>query len=114
MSGRGRLFDLRRGLFEGCPTALHSSAKRTSQSRKERTMAQQIVKVSVEVRSGAARFCVSVQAESIRKALGMVKARYPQGAIGVVFPIEPEDLFVDDLPTLAGMLGTERPKQLAA
>jgi hypothetical protein len=44
----------------------------------------------------------------------MVKARYPQGAIGVVFSIAPEDFFVDDLPTLAGMLGTERPKQLAA
>ena len=77
-------------------------------------MAQQMVKVSVEVRSGTARFRVSVQAESIRKALGTVTARYPQGEVGVHFPIEPEGFFVDDPPTLAGVLGTERPKQLAA
>jgi hypothetical protein len=77
-------------------------------------MAQQMVKVSVEVRSGTARFCVSVQAESIRKALGMVKARYPQGEVGVVFPIEPEGFFVDGSPTLVGVHGTELPKQLAA
>ena len=77
-------------------------------------MAQQMVKVSVEVRSGTARFRVSVQAESIRKALGMVKARYPSGEVGVLFPIELEGFFVDAPPTLAGRLGTERPKQLAA
>ena len=77
-------------------------------------MAQQMVKVSVEVRSGTARFRVSVQAESIRKALGMVGARYPSGEVGVVFPIEPEGFFVDDPPTLAGVLGREHPKQLAA
>jgi hypothetical protein len=83
-------------------------------SRKERAMAQQMVKVSIEVTSGAARFRVSVQAESIRKALGMVKVRYPQGEVGIVFPMEPEGFFVDAPPTLAGMRGTERPKQLAA
>ena len=77
-------------------------------------MSQQMVKASVEVRSGTAHFRVSVQAESIRKALGMVKARCPSGEVGVVFPIEPEGFFVDGPPTLEGMLGTERPKQLAA
>jgi hypothetical protein len=77
-------------------------------------MAQQMVKVSVEVRSGTARFRVSVQAESIRKALGMVKARYPSGEVGVVLPVEPKSFFVDAPPTLAGVLGTERLKQLAA
>ena len=77
-------------------------------------MVQQMVKVSVEVRSGTARFRVSVRAQSIRKALGMVGARYPSGEVGVVFPIEPEGFFVDGPPTLAAMLGTERPKQLAA
>jgi hypothetical protein len=77
-------------------------------------MSQQMVKVSVEVRSGTAHFRVSVQAESIRKALEVVGARYPSGEVGVVFPIEPEGFFVDGPPTLEGMLGTERPKQLAA
>jgi hypothetical protein len=73
-----------------------------------------MVKVSVQVKSGTARFRVSVQAQSISKALSMVGARCPGGEVGVVFPIEPEGFFVDDPPTLAGMLGTERPKQPAA
>jgi hypothetical protein len=77
-------------------------------------MAQQMVKVPLEVRSGTARFRVSVQAQSIRKALGMVGARYPQGEVGVLFPLEPEGFFVDGPATVAGVLGTERPKQLAA
>ena len=68
-------------------------------------MAQHMVKVSVEVRSSAARFRVSVQAESIRKALGMVKARYPQGEVGVHFPIEPEGFFVDAPPPWQGCSG---------
>jgi hypothetical protein len=83
-------------------------------NRQERAMAQQMVKVSVEVTNGTARFRVSVQAQSIRKALGMVKVRYPRGKVGVLFPIDPEAFFVDGPPTLAGMVGTERPKQLAA
>jgi hypothetical protein len=40
--------------------------------------------------------------------------RYPRGKVGVLFPIDPEAFFVDGPPTLAGMVGTERPKQLAA
>ena len=51
---------------------------------------QKMVKVSVEVRSGTARFGVGVQARSTRKALSMVGGRYPQGEVRVVFPIEPE------------------------
>jgi hypothetical protein len=77
-------------------------------------MPQQMVKVTVQVRSGTAHFRVSVQAESIRKALEVVGARYPSGEVGVVFPIEPEGFFGDGPPTLEGMLGTEHPKQLAA
>jgi hypothetical protein len=77
-------------------------------------MAQQMVKVPLEVRSGTARFRVSVQAQSIRKALDVVGARYPQGEVAVLFPLEPEGFFVDGPATVAGVLGTERPKQLAA
>ena len=47
---------------------------------------EKIVRVSVEVRSGTARFRVGVQAENIRKALGMVSGRYPRGVVRVVFP----------------------------
>ena len=55
---------------------------------------QQMVRISVEVRSGTARFRVGVQAQSIRKALGVVGGRYPHGMVEVAFPIEPEGFFV--------------------
>jgi hypothetical protein len=81
--------------------------------RKERTMGQRIVKLSVEVRSGTARFRVGVQAESIRRALCVVGARYPASEVAVVFPIEPEGFFLKG-PALAGVVETEHPKELAA
>lgn len=34
-------------------------------------------KVSIEVRSGAARFRVAVRSESLRRALSLVEERYP-------------------------------------
>ena len=57
---------------------------------------KQMVRISVEVRSGTARFRVGVQAKSVRKALGMVGGRYPQGVVRVAFPVEPEGFFVDE------------------
>ena len=36
-----------------------------------------MAKVSVEVRNGAARFWVGVQAKSIRRALGVVESEIP-------------------------------------
>ena len=82
--------------------------------RKERTMGERTVKVSVEVRSGAARFRVCVQARSIRGALGLVGARYPQGEVGVIFPIEPDVFFVDGPAALAGTVEMEHQKRVAA
>jgi len=81
--------------------------------RKERAMGHRMVKVSVEVRSGAARFRVSVQARSIRSVLGLGGARYQHGDVGVIFPVDPEGFFVEG-PADAGIAETVRPKQLAA
>jgi hypothetical protein len=47
-----------------------------------------MVKVSIEVRSGAARFRVAVQARSIRRAISIVGNRYPDREIGARFPID--------------------------
>jgi hypothetical protein len=69
---------------------------------------QKIVRVSVEVRSGMARFRVGVQAESIRKALSMVGGRYSQGEVRVLFPIEPEGFFVREPTGLEGMGGSKQ------
>jgi hypothetical protein len=52
-----------------------------------------MVKVSVEVSEGAARFTVGVQADSIDRAVSIIKERYPGRDVRVVFPIEPEGFF---------------------
>ena len=57
---------------------------------------QRRVKFSVEVRSGAARFRVDVQAQSIREALSVVAGRYPRGVVGVAFPTGPGGFFVHE------------------
>ena len=55
-----------------------------------------MIKITIEVRSGAARFKVASQAESIEGALEIAK-RYNSGKEGkVVFPIEPEGFFDED------------------
>jgi hypothetical protein len=55
-----------------------------------------MIKISIEVRSGAARFKVASQAESIEGALEIAK-RYNSGKeCKVVFPIDPEGFFDED------------------
>lgn len=75
---------------------------------------QKMVKVSVEVRSGTARFRVGVQAQSIRRALSLLGGRYPQGEVRVAFPIEPEGFFVQEPSALGRIVGTEQAHQEAA
>jgi hypothetical protein len=55
-----------------------------------------MVKVSIEVRNGAARFRVTVQASSIQRAVNLVKGSYSASDVKVVFPIDPEGFFVED------------------
>jgi hypothetical protein len=55
-----------------------------------------MVKVSIEVHDGTARFAVAVLAKSIQQALNIVAARYPGSVAKVKFPIKPEDFFVED------------------
>jgi len=73
-----------------------------------------MVKVSTEVRSGAARFDVGVQAESIQRAVNLVRARYPKGSVKVRFPIEPETFFVEDIATRAEQIEFEEPQKKTA
>jgi hypothetical protein len=73
-----------------------------------------MVKVSMEVRSGAAHFNVAVQAESIQRAVSFVKQRYPKANVKVRFPIEPESFFVEDPSARRGIGGLERPVRVAA
>ena len=73
-----------------------------------------MVKISIEVRSGAARFDVAVQAESIQRAMSLVRGRFPKGNIRVRFPIEPESFFVEDLTATRGIVSLEDRARVAA
>jgi hypothetical protein len=53
-----------------------------------------MVRVSVEISSGAARFRVMVQAESIERALQIAKRHNPGKECRVTFPLDPETFFV--------------------
>ncbi|MBA3472362.1 MAG: hypothetical protein H0T57_03890 [Rubrobacter sp.] len=74
----------------------------------------QVVEVSIEVRSGAARFHVAVRAESIQRATSIVATRYPGGDRRVKFPIDPEGFFVNDAAAGAGIVDLERADLIAA
>jgi hypothetical protein len=76
-----------------------------------------VVKVSIEVRHGAARFRVGVQATSIQGAISLVRAFYFAGDVRVIFPIDPEGFFVGDAFATEGLIERGKPyeeKELAA
>ena len=55
-----------------------------------------MIRISVRVSSGAARFKVAVEAESIERALEIVARQNPGKECEVAFPIDPESFFVKD------------------
>jgi hypothetical protein len=54
-----------------------------------------MIKVSVEVREEAAPFRMEVHAESITRAVSTIERRHPGRTVRVVFPIDPEEFFVE-------------------
>lgn len=64
-----------------------------------------MIKISVEVKSGTARFKVRVQAESIEGALEIAKRYNPDKECKVVFPIDPEVFFVGDGSCTGAVVG---------
>jgi hypothetical protein len=54
-----------------------------------------VVRVSIEVRSGASRSRVGIQASSIRRAVSLVKGLYSSSDVRVIFPIDPDAFFVE-------------------
>jgi hypothetical protein len=55
-----------------------------------------MIKITIEVRSSAARFKVALVAESIEGALEIAKRYNPAKECKVVFPIDPQGFFVGD------------------
>ena len=58
-----------------------------------------MIKVTVQVASGTARFKVAVQSESIRRAVQIVEGQNPGCEARVTFPIDPEAFFVGGTKT---------------
>ena len=56
---------------------------------------RKMVSISVQVSSGAARFKVTVRAESIERALEIAKRHNPGKECQVTFPLDPESYFCD-------------------
>ena len=55
-----------------------------------------MVKITIEVRNGAVRFSVSVQAQSIERALEIVERQNPGKDCKVRFPIDAEAFFFEE------------------
>ena len=56
-----------------------------------------MIRVFVDVHEEAAPLRVEVRAESIGQAVGSIEERHPGRTVQVVFPIDPEEFFVEDL-----------------
>jgi hypothetical protein len=54
-----------------------------------------MIRVSVEIREGATLFRVPVKAVSISRAVNIMKGYHPERDVRVVFPIDPEEFFVE-------------------
>ncbi len=68
-----------------------------------------MVRITVEIGDGATRYRVAVQAESIRRALEIVKGLNPGDDLKVKFPIDPETFFVEDRAATSGLIAREQP-----
>ena len=73
-----------------------------------------MVKVSIEVRNGAAHFNVAVKAQSIERAVSVVRGSYPGCAFRVKFPIDPEGFFMNEPAPRTGIVEVDQPDLLAA
>jgi hypothetical protein len=56
---------------------------------------ESMIRVSMEVREGTALSRATVQAESIREGVSITRQRFPGRDVRVVFPIDPEDFFIE-------------------
>jgi hypothetical protein len=67
-----------------------------------------MVRVTVDIESGTARYRVAVQAESIQRALELVERMEPDSEFRVAFPIDPDTFFVKDLAAEIGPVEREK------
>ena len=70
-----------------------------------------MVKVWIEVRSGAARFRVGIQESSIQRAVNVVEGLYSASDARVIFPIDPEGFFIEDPFAKEGLVEGDMPQE---
>lgn len=63
-----------------------------------------MIRISVVLTRGAARYRVAVQAQSIRRALEIVEGQNPGCQARVAFPIDPKAFFVRDAAAIADLV----------
>ena len=71
-----------------------------------------MIRARVLVDNEGDSFTILVCAESLRQAERTAKIRYPESAVRIAFPLEPECFFVDD-PHTGGYAGLDATEELA-
>jgi hypothetical protein len=72
-----------------------------------------VIRIDVEVGSGGGIFKAAISAESIARAVGLARARYPGSDIRVLFPIDPEGFFCEDCTPATVPIRLEMPEEEA-
>jgi len=73
-----------------------------------------MVRVSIRIREGASCFDVSVQAQSIPRAVEIAADRYPDADVRVSSPIDGGVFFVEEPVSRTAWLRREWPERVAA
>jgi hypothetical protein len=89
--------------------ALAGSLREERPSRKGVIL--EMVRVAIEVRSGVARFRVGIQSSSIQRAVSLAQNLYSASDVRVIFPIDPERLFVEDVLAKEGLVEGGKPQK---
>jgi hypothetical protein len=71
----------------------------------------EMVRVALEVRSGVARFRIGIQSSSIQRAVSLAQRLYSASDVRVIFPIDPERFFVEDVFTKEGLIEGGKPQK---
>jgi hypothetical protein len=71
----------------------------------------EMVRVAIEVRSGVARFRVGIQSSSIQRAVSLAQNLYSASDVRVIFPIDPEHFFVEDVLVKEGLIERGKPQK---
>ena len=72
-----------------------------------------MIRISVEVGGRVSRFELTLHAQSIERAVGIARARYPGSEVKVMFPIDPDTFFAEDAADVGEMIRLEMPTSVA-